>query len=141
MCTGGDKTVHFAQEMLFMLRKTLAVMLCIVPPFLCGCQVGKRLPTFSDTAPIHVGSTKLPVIGFVFVPLEYTALQAKMESLLQAPVLFDSDLSADAIAGHLLAGRRKFAVLSAGEYASIKDPTGIEPVAAALSENGTSQHK
>jgi len=101
-----------------------------------GCQA--RVP-FQRS--IHVGSTKAPVIGLIFVPADYLALQPKLESLFGGPVLFDPALGAEDIAQHLEQGDWQFGIFSAGEYAGIADKPGLAPVAMAMGEHGQTTMK
>ncbi|MCK6482570.1 MAG: PhnD/SsuA/transferrin family substrate-binding protein [Phycisphaerae bacterium] len=97
---------------------------------LAGCQ-----QRFSFKPAVHVGSTKAPVIGLVFVPQEYLALQARLEELFDTHVLFDPGLSADAILQQLAEGRWQFAILSAGEYLGATPRQGVQPLAVSICPN------
>jgi hypothetical protein len=90
-------------------------MICVpIPAILAlGCQ--NRLADGID-----FGTTKAPVISVVFVPAEYRALQAGMESLFEAPVRFNTT-NAAGIAFQLNDGRWPYAILSAAEYASLPE--------------------
>src|SRR5438445_11821620 len=83
-------------------RRPLAAVLLLLP--MCGCQLHTRLDPFSKPA-VHVGSTRLAVIGYALVPPEFLALHPRLEQLFDSPVLFDPGLTPNAIAGHLAAGR------------------------------------
>lgn len=118
-------------------RITAALGLLTLVP-LCGCQVGR----FSLKAdPIHIGTTRLPILGAVLVPGEYLALQANLEKLYDRAVLLEPGLSPSGIASHLAAGRHQFAILTATEYASITDVSNLELVAAGVGEGGSQMYK
>ncbi|MEE8170612.1 MAG: PhnD/SsuA/transferrin family substrate-binding protein [Phycisphaerae bacterium] len=98
-----------------------------------GCQ-----PRWALESRIQIGTTKAPVIGFIFVPREYLALHPKLEELFGCAVLFNPVLGPKDIAAHLTDGSWQFGILSSGEYMAIRGQSGIQPVASAVFENGQS---
>ena len=120
-----------------MTPRTWGLAAIVILASLTGCQAPGRVAILAKPG-IHIGSTR---IGLFLLPADFYALHPKLEHLFNAPVLFDPDVSGEAIAQHLVAGRRHFGILSGGEFASIKDPQKLEIVAVAIGDDGSPTHK
>lgn len=109
---------------------------CIV---LCspGCQHPNRGPADSKQM-VSVGTTKADLFG---VPAEYRALHAGMEKALGKPVWFNSQKDAACIQVQLEQGNVPFAILSAGEYAAISDPSKLKLLASGVNSLGRTSRK
>jgi ABC-type phosphate/phosphonate transport system substrate-binding protein len=87
---------------------------------------------------IMVGTTKADPFG---IPAEYRALHAGMEDALGRPVRFSPQPSGEAISQQLKMGDMEFAILSAQDYASMADASGLKLLATAVNEMGRTSRK
>lgn len=87
---------------------------------------------------VQVGTTKASLFG---PPAEYRALQPRLEDVFEGPVVFTPQPDGPAIATQLDLGNLEFAILSAKEYCSIKDPGNLRMLATAINPIGTTSRK
>lgn len=87
---------------------------------------------------VQIGTTKASLFG---PPLEYRALQPRLEDLFQCRVVFAAQPDGQAIGSQLGFGNEAFAILSAKEYCQIEDPSNLKLLATATNAGGKSTRK
>ncbi|HPF41072.1 MAG TPA: PhnD/SsuA/transferrin family substrate-binding protein [Phycisphaerae bacterium] len=107
--------------------------LCFVCLFAAGCGGSQS----SDNI-VQIGTTKAALFG---PPLEYRALQPRLEDLFQSRVVFTPQPDGEAIGAQLDLGNVAFAILSAKEYCQVADPSKLTLLATAINSAGKSSHK
>ena len=108
-------------------------VLCFAILFAAGCQ-----QTASSGDIVQIGTTKASLFG---PPLEYRALQPRLEDAIQSPVVFAPQPDGQAIGAQLELGNYAFAILSAKEYCGIEDPSKLKMLATAINMNGKTTRK
>lgn len=103
----------------------IAFLMCVPYPF-AGCtQSGGG--TGQQVA--QIATTKADLFG---VPAEYRALHIGLEKTLARPVAFMAQPGGEAIGTQLEQGNIPYAILTAKEYAAIKDPSKLTLLATAV---------
>lgn len=105
--------------------------------FVCLFALGCSQPSGSQ-AIVQIGTTKASLFG---PPLEYRALQPRLEDLFLSRVVFAPQPDGQAIGAQLKLGNYAFAILSAKEYCNIEDPSNLTLLAAAINANGKTTRK
>lgn len=77
---------------------------------------------------IQIGSTKPSLFG---LPREYRALHQDLEKLFESRVVFRSQPNGEALAQQLALGNVDFAMMTATEFCSVKDPSKLTLLATA----------
>ncbi len=110
--------------------QSMAKCLVLVVAFVAGCRQG------DDSANIvQFGSTKAGLFG---IPNEYRALHPRLEELFGSRIMFRAQPNGEALAQQLAQGNISYAFMSATEYCSAKDTSGLTPIAVGLNALGKS---
>lgn len=96
-----------------------------------GCQSGTG--AVSEAEMVQIGSTQASLFG---PPAAFRALHPLLESCLGRPVRFVDQPDGPALAAQLEQGRIAYAILTAGEYASIEDPSKLKVLVTGVNELG-----
>lgn len=87
---------------------------------------------------VQIASTQADLFG---VPAPFRALHVALEKKLDRPVSFPAQPDGEAIGYQLAQGRVPFAILTASEFARIKDPAGLTLLATAVNTGGKTTRK
>lgn len=87
---------------------------------------------------VQIGSTKADLFG---VPAEYRALHPRLEACFGHPVCFRSQPDGAAIGLQLAQGDIPYAIMTAAEFASVKDPSRLTLLATGINALGRTSHK
>jgi ABC-type phosphate/phosphonate transport system substrate-binding protein len=119
------------------MRFLAAIALCCALVLGCaGCAQTAGAP--ADGKMVQIGSTKA---GFLGMPAEYRALHPRLEECFGQMVGFQAQPDGAALGKQLELGNISYALMSAGEYGSLKDPDKLTLVAAGINSLGKSSHK
>lgn len=117
-----------------MLLAVAAVCLLMLG-FTTGCSPSGEVP---EEGIVQIGSTKADLFG---LPAEFRAMHAELETLLGRPVRFRAQPGGAALAQQLELGEIHYAILSAAEYAAVKDPSKLTPLASGVNALGQTTRK
>jgi ABC-type phosphate/phosphonate transport system substrate-binding protein len=87
---------------------------------------------------VQIGSTKADLFG---MPAEYRALHPRLEECFGTMVRFQPQPDGSAIGKQLELGNISYAIMSAGEYASIKEPDKLTLLASGVNALDRTSHK
>ncbi|MBX3396894.1 MAG: PhnD/SsuA/transferrin family substrate-binding protein [Phycisphaerae bacterium] len=101
-----------------------------------GCQAPAKQEEMGKIT--QIGTTRADLFG---IPAEYRSLHARLENQLEGPVMFASQPDGVAIGDQLRQELIQYGILSAAEYASIRDLSQLKPIAQATNSLGKTSRK
>lgn len=110
----------------------------VLVAMLAGVGCAEKGAGVQDRKTVQIGTTKADLFG---MPAEYRALHPRLEECFGCPVRFHSQPDGAALGKQIELGNVAYAIMSAGEYAAVPNPSTLTLLASGVNALGKTSRK